>query len=211
MDLRVAIHFSVDRKLPFIDNDRDYKVIFMMRTDKVCYISPHNSWEAEVFKPAGDYYCKGYFIKENCEMVISRSIKNEIEVVNLLIIDIGISDSDKIKKLTPESLKPFIDDLYESSGIGEEATQAEIEGEDELTDYWKEAVDSLIERGIITGQEGGKRKRRKHRMTRRGRKTKIRYVKSIHVKSRHGKSRHVKSRHGKSRHGKKTVYKNKRR
>ena len=200
MDLRVAVYFSPIRdKLDPSDTDKDYynsKVLFMMRTDKLCYASPSNSWEAEVFKPAGNYFYETHFITYYNEYIPSKqkSIKTK-----LFVIVIKKIEETDLKPITEREFSSFINGLYFDSGLEEENTQdVDLDEDVTLPDYWKDIHDDF--KRMYKDQmaqnyfnyDGGRgtdrgRGRGTGRKTRRGRKTK-------HIKrTRHSKNaRHYK-------------------
>jgi hypothetical protein len=120
VDLRVAVHFSPTRAE--LDN---VKVIFMMSTDKLCYTSDSdNTWEAEALKPSGIYIYRNHFKTSFLDK--SDDGYNEID---LLVIQVDIDYTSQVGEereelLTSEEFEEFIENLYEKTDIGQEATQS---------------------------------------------------------------------------------------
>lgn len=189
IDLRIAVYFSFKRD-DIADPVINYsKVVFMMRTDKVCYASPETSWEAEVFKPAGKYRYLDHFISDYIELDIDS---NNTVPSKLLVIVVDIEPIELVK-IEQDEFNKFIDGVYADTGLDEQATQ-EIEyyDDDETPEtHWREEMEALNkiakeqDEGKYMTFSGGRRKTR----SRRGRKTK-------HIK----KTRHSKN----ARHFKKT-------
>jgi len=187
IDLRIAVYFSFKRD-DIADPVINYsKVVFMMRTDKVCYASPETSWEAEVFKPAGKYRYLDHFITDYIELDIdpNNTVPSKLLVI---VVDIELIELVKIEQ---DEFNKFIDGVYADTGLGEEATQ-EIDyyDDDETPEtHWREEMEALKiiaknqDEGKYMTFSGGRRKTR----SRRGRKTK-------HIKkTRHSKNaRHLK-------------------
>lgn len=153
IDLRVAVHFA---------QVRDHlKVIFMMHTTELCFISSLSSWEAEVFKPAGDYIYKGHFTTTYQEIIGNTVTKNKTVTYNntvtkreLLIIVIAridpiiipdgkmkdIKNSDDV--IEGEEYPAYIRRLYDESGLAEEETQNYVD-EEEAKEHWDEVMETL--------------------------------------------------------------------
>ena len=65
LDMRVAIHFSASsdseaRNIPKL-SDKPFRLIFITKVSKLCYVSPPHSWEAEVLIPSSNYSYAGHF------------------------------------------------------------------------------------------------------------------------------------------------------
>ena len=65
VDMRVAIHFSASsdseaRNIPKLSN-KPFRLIFITKVSKLCYVSPPHSWEAEVLIPSSNYSYAGHF------------------------------------------------------------------------------------------------------------------------------------------------------
>jgi len=136
LDLRVAVHFSQLRDRSPEDKPGDkadpLKVVFMLRTDRICNVSNLTSWEAEIFKPAGNYYYKEHFYLEYPEININ-SLQNtkSIKSVELLVIVIEKIEPIALIEKDPEVLADFMLSLYEDTGLAEADTQADIDVEEE--------------------------------------------------------------------------------
>lgn len=65
IDMKVAIHFSAssdseERNIPEL-SDKPFRLIFITKVSKLCYVSPPHSWEAEVLIPSSNYSYAGHF------------------------------------------------------------------------------------------------------------------------------------------------------
>jgi len=65
LDLRVAMHFAASsdsetRDVAYI-SDKPFRLIFITKVSKLCYVSPPHSWEAEVLIPSSNYSYAGHF------------------------------------------------------------------------------------------------------------------------------------------------------
>ena len=174
LDLRVAVHFSPEREPDVISGNIPFKVIFMLRTDKVCYVSPNSSWEAEVFKPAGNYYYKEHFMADYNE-IIGNAVKHtkKVNMCKLLVIVIEKIEPIDILKKTEKEFDTFIENLFEGSGLAEADSQTDLEEDEETVKaHWDEVMQSF--KGIAVQQkaaqynqsavsEGGQKKRKTRR------------------------------------------------
>lgn len=150
LDLRVAVHFSQLRASSPEDIPGDQagaiKVIFMLRTDKICNVSNLTSWEAEIFKPAGNYYYKDHFYLEYQEINInSLANTKSIKPVELLVIVIEKIEPIVLIKKDPELLADYLLSLYEDTGLADTDTQADIDVEEEDTETVKAHWDDIME------------------------------------------------------------------
>jgi hypothetical protein len=181
LDLRVAIYFSQNRNM----GDRGHrKVIFMMRTDRVCYISPATeSWEAEVFKPAGDYIYEEHFEAPYKEFISSQ--KQQLnrkwdwtsEVVDhiCLVIVIKKITYKEIDPMTENNFNRYIDTLYTESGLVDEDTQGDQEYESSFLEdlrkhQRKRKEEEENETLVKKTKRGGKKTRKGVKKPRKGRK-----------------------------------------
>ena len=146
VDLRVAVHFSTTRAE--LDN---VKVIFMASTDRLCYISDsNNTWEAEALKPAGKYIYKNHF---QSSILIPNARGNGSIESDLLVIQVDIDTSSGLGEeplpneelLTSEEFEEFIENLYEKTDIGQEATQSFDDDDEELDEKKKEHFTAILD------------------------------------------------------------------
>jgi hypothetical protein len=150
LDLRVAVHFSQLRASSPEDVPGDQagaiKVIFMLRTDKICNVSNLTSWEAEIFKPAGNYYYKDHFYTEYQEINInSLANTKSVKPVELLVIVIEKIEPIALIKKDPELLADYLLSLYEDTGLADTDTQADIDVEEEDAETVKAHWDDIME------------------------------------------------------------------
>lgn len=118
----------------------------MLRTDKICNVSNLTSWEAEIFKPAGNYYYKDHFYLEYQEINInSLANTKSIKPVELLVIVIEKIEPIVLIKKDPELLADYLLSLYEDTGLADTDTQADIDVEEEDTETVKAHWDDIME------------------------------------------------------------------
>jgi hypothetical protein len=65
VDMRVAMHFAASSDSETRDvvdiSDKPFRLIFITKVSKLCYVSPPHSWEAEVLIPSSNYSYAGHF------------------------------------------------------------------------------------------------------------------------------------------------------
>ena len=120
IDLRVAMQFTSsteigERNDQEISNlleypKRPFRVIFVTKIDKICYVSSKYSWEAEVLIPYSIYKCGGFFTKEI--KFFNPPYEEEKEPQLFLFIIIEKITFKKLKLINLLQFNKLTDNLY---------------------------------------------------------------------------------------------------
>ena len=146
IDLRVAMQFTSsqesgarkdEKKRVILKSGNPFRVIFITKREKLCYVSPSESWEAEVLFPYSKYKYEKHFWKE---MIFYDPPYNVEKKKHLfLFVIIKTIKANIFRSINMNQFHKLTDNLYE-----EHLTQSKyLENKNEY-DEEKENDDNLI-------------------------------------------------------------------
>ena len=121
LDMRVAMQFtsysddSSRRDSRFYDGN-PFRLIFITKQDKICYVSDTSSWEAEVLIPCSDYYYDSHFeidIPFFCPDPESRDYSSDSEPKKFIFVVIDRIDNIDLRVMNKFQFQRYINILYE--------------------------------------------------------------------------------------------------
>ena len=163
LDLRVAMHFTSfdDRDSRVTEKLCDrmpFRLIFITKQNKICYISDPGSWEAEVLTP----HCR-YFYHSHFEIDIPfYGDLDRLTPKKFLFVVIDKIEPIVHEKMNYESFERYINNLY-SKLIKEKSPSRDGDSESELNPSFEEEVKEIYDENIrhMIGAKSKKHKKKK--------------------------------------------------
>lgn len=167
LDLRVAMHFTSfdddDSRITDKLCDRmPFRLIFITKQDKICYISGPGSWEAEVLTPHGRYSYHSHF-----EIDIPF-YGNDLTPKKFLFVVIDRIEPIAHEKMNYESFEKYIDNLYTKfindirpSGDGNSVSELDEDFEAEVERIYLENISLMRKAKLNKRKKSNYRKHKK--------------------------------------------------
>ena len=120
--MRVAMQFTSysddsSRRDPRFCGGNPFRLIFITKQDKICYVSDTSSWEAEVLIPCSDYYYSSYFeidIPFFCPDPESRDYSSVNKPKKFIFVVIDRIDNIDLRMMNKYQFQRYINKLYEN-------------------------------------------------------------------------------------------------
>ncbi len=188
IDLRVAMQFtsseiSGERKDENIE-ENPFRVIFITKSNKICYVSSKESWEAEVLYPYSQYKYEGHFWRRI--QFYNPPYNSEKPKELFLFVIITITEIPNFRLTNNLQLERLTDDLFERYLTDEVLKQSSNLNNDFILE--KDDDDNLLLPRYAKGKKIRKRRPKRRSHTKRRRSTKKRRPTK---RRRAGKSSHV--------------------
>jgi hypothetical protein len=189
LDLRVAMHFT-----SFYDSDArvteklcdrmPFRLLFITKQNKICYISGPGSWEAEVLTPHGRYFYHSHF---EIDIPFYTGEERELTPTKFLFVVIDRFEPIDYRKMNLYQFKRYINDLYTKFiegtipiGDGESESEINPEFEKEIIRDYNNNLKSISAIQLKASMESKHKKKKKH--TKRKSKSKKHKKKKKHTK-----------------------------
>lgn len=160
LDLRVAIHFSAssDSEARNVSelSDKPFRLIFITKVSKLCYVSPPHSWEAEVLIPSSNYSYAGHFEVDipyytpKKESTTGKDYYDEEPLPRKKFVFVIIDNIEDInfRNMNALAYNKYIDRIYDrfiKHSVDEEEKRKRDEESDVLDDFDEEDEEEVID------------------------------------------------------------------
>lgn len=188
LDMRVAMQFTSysddsSRRDPRFCDGNPFRLIFITKQDKICYVSDTSSWEAEVLIPCSDYYYASHFeidIPFFCPGPESRDYSSDNKPKKFIFVVIDRIDNIDLRMMNKYQFQRYIDKLYEHFKVMqvEETGMSWAELDEEFESKVEEDYQRNKRQKVARSKKKKKHKKKKHTKRKKKRKSKRKIKKS---------------------------------
>tara|TARA_B100001248_G_scaffold69638_1_gene49218 strand:- start:154 stop:1257 length:1104 start_codon:yes stop_codon:yes gene_type:complete len=172
LDLRVAMHFTSfddrdSRVTEKLCDRKPFRLIFITKQNKICYISDKGSWEAEVLTPHGRYFYHSHF---EIDIPFYGDL-DRLTPKKFLFVVIDKMEPIVYGKMNYAGFERYINNLY-SKLIKEKSPSGDGDSESELDPSFEEEVKRIYDENISMIKAKSKKHKKKKSKSKKHKKKK---------------------------------------